>query len=84
MVEIARLRELPADEFAHMVTDSSSVGRIIDLHFVPGRRHATDENVQKLDASLEAWKNNLPNDMAYSSDDGTDCVWTALLHLAYK
>lgn len=65
-------------------TDALTVGRIIDLHFSPGQPASTAVDVEGLDQSLEAWKNSLPDSMKYAADEGSESVWTCLLHLAYK
>jgi hypothetical protein len=86
MVEVARLCECTKQ--AHCLRIEANrepqVGRIIDLHFVPGQQPATEEEIQDLDTSLELWKNSLPDGMQYSSDEGSASIWTCLLHLAYK
>jgi hypothetical protein len=67
-----------------MVEVARLLGRIIDLHFVPGQQPATEDEIQDLDNSLELWKNSLPDGMQYSSDEGSASIWKCLLHLAYN
>ncbi|KJZ78517.1 hypothetical protein HIM_01908 [Hirsutella minnesotensis 3608] len=67
-----------------MVEIARLLGRIIDLHFSPGQPASTAADVEGLDKSLEAWKNSLPETMKYATDEGSESVWTCLLHLAYN
>ncbi|KAL6870354.1 N-terminal binuclear Zn cluster-containing/DNA binding domain-containing protein [Trichoderma novae-zelandiae] len=70
-----------------MVEIAKLLGRIIDLHFVPGHASlssASPDTLHDLNASLEAWMASLPENMKYSPDHGTDSVWACLLHLAYN
>ncbi|KAG5977246.1 hypothetical protein E4U55_006947, partial [Claviceps digitariae] len=67
-----------------MVEMARFLGRVIDLHFAPGRNRASAEDVRSLDCALEAWKDSLPESMKYAADEGSESVWTCLLHLAYK
>lgn len=62
----------------------NTVGRIIDLHFVPGRTGSKAKDVESLDNALEAWKDSLPQSMRFLSDETNTSVWACLLHLAYK
>lgn len=61
-----------------------AVGRIIDLHFSPGQPESTAADVAGLDEALEAWRSSLPDDMKNATDEGSESVWTCLVHLAYK
>ncbi|UNI22853.1 hypothetical protein JDV02_008702 [Purpureocillium takamizusanense] len=68
-----------------MVDLAKLLGRIIDLQFSPGQptsSAATD--VEGLDRALEAWRNSLPESMKCATDEGSESVWTCLLHLAYN
>ncbi|RFU76934.1 hypothetical protein TARUN_5309 [Trichoderma arundinaceum] len=70
-----------------MVEIAKILGRIIDIHFVPG--HASSPSTsptafQDLNASLEAWMSSLPEHMRHSPEEGPDSVWACLLHLAYQ
>ncbi|PTB62367.1 N-terminal binuclear Zn cluster-containing/DNA binding domain-containing protein [Trichoderma citrinoviride] len=70
-----------------MVEIAKLLGRIIDLHFVPGHASLSStspDTLHDLNASLEAWMASLPEDMKYSPDHGNDSVWACLLHLAYN
>lgn len=60
------------------------MGRIIDLQFSPGQPASTAADVEGLDTALEAWRNSLPESMRCATDEGSESVWTCLLHLAYK
>lgn len=84
MVEIARLCQFSrASQFLHERLTFFTVGRVIDVHFVPGQHPATSDHILILDISLKEWKNSLPSDMQYS-EEGSATIWTCLLHLAYK
>ncbi|KAG6017706.1 hypothetical protein E4U43_000307, partial [Claviceps pusilla] len=67
-----------------MVEMARLLGRVIDLHFAPGRNKASADDVRGLDGALEAWKDSLPESMKYAADEGGESVWTCLLHLAYN
>ncbi|KHO01633.1 uncharacterized protein MAM_00634 [Metarhizium album ARSEF 1941] len=67
-----------------MVEIARLLGRVIDLHFAPGRRASTAGDVSDLDNALEAWKDSLPETMKYAADGARESVWTCLLHLAYN
>ncbi|PNH31795.1 hypothetical protein VD0002_g1682 [Verticillium dahliae] len=67
-----------------MVEIARLLGRIIDLHYVPGKRPSTSEQVKSLDTSLETWKKSLPNDVREDADEGGSSVWASLLHLSYN
>lgn len=67
-----------------MVEVSRLIGRIIDLHFVPGRTGSKAKDVESLDNALEAWKDSLPQSMRFLSDETNTSVWACLLHLAYN
>lgn len=98
MVEIAKLRKsyfIPSSHF-HFQDDgrtlwlkdkSFSVGKIIDVHFVPGNASlsvTSSNTLRDLNISLEAWRESLPEHIKSSPEEGSDSVWTCLLHLAYK
>ncbi|TWU76018.1 hypothetical protein ED733_007175 [Metarhizium rileyi] len=67
-----------------MVEMARLLGRVIDLHFAPGKRASTAGDVKDLDGALEAWKESLPRSMKCATDEGSESVWTCLLHLAYN
>ncbi|KAK8147106.1 hypothetical protein G3M48_002095 [Beauveria asiatica] len=67
-----------------MVEVARLIGRIIDLHFVPGRTGSKAKDVESLDNALEAWKDSLPQSMRFLSDETNTSVWPCLLHLAYN
>ncbi|KAG5941418.1 hypothetical protein E4U53_007410 [Claviceps sorghi] len=67
-----------------MVEVARFLGRVMDLHFAPGKNKASAEDVRALDCALEAWKDSLPENMKYATDEGSVSVWTCLLHLAYN
>ncbi|KAJ6439799.1 cutinase transcription factor 1 alpha [Purpureocillium lavendulum] len=67
-----------------MVELAKLLGRIIDLQFSPGQPASTAEDVEGLDKALEAWRNTLPESMRCATDEGSESVWTCLLHLAYN
>lgn len=54
------------------------------MHFVPGRTGSKAKDVESLDNALEAWKDSLPDDMRFLSDETNTSVWACLLHLAYN
>ncbi|ODA80164.1 hypothetical protein RJ55_03122 [Drechmeria coniospora] len=45
---------------------------------------STVADVGGLDHALESWKKSLPNGMKCATDEGSESVWTCLLHLAYN
>ncbi|GJN71818.1 cutinase transcription factor 1 alpha [Purpureocillium lilacinum] len=67
-----------------MVELAKLLGRIIDLQFSPGQPASTAADVEGLDTALEAWRNSLPESMRCATDEGSESVWTCLLHLAYN
>ncbi|RMZ88445.1 hypothetical protein DV736_g4322, partial [Chaetothyriales sp. CBS 134916] len=67
-----------------MVEIAQLLGKIIDLHFVPGRPPSTSEEVQNLDKSLLAWRRSLPEDMRGHSDNGPNSVLAYLMQLAFN
>ncbi|KAG6072411.1 hypothetical protein E4U16_005354 [Claviceps sp. LM84 group G4] len=67
-----------------MVEVARLLGRVIDLHFAPGKNKASANDVRDLDCALEAWKESLPESMKYAIEEGSESVWTCLLHLAYN
>lgn len=67
-----------------MIELSRLLGKIIDIHFIPGRTPAAQEGVISLQDSLEEWKESLPVDLRRLSDEGNPSVWACLLHLAYN
>ena len=52
--------------------------------FAPKRKAFATEEKADLKSSLEQWKNGLPEDMRVCGIDGTETIWTFLLHLAHK
>ncbi|CAM1508936.1 Fc.00g026750.m01.CDS01 [Cosmosporella sp. VM-42] len=67
-----------------MVEIARILGRVIDVHFAPGRPQSTPEQVRNLDNALDAWKKSLPDEVSDGVDDGNVSVWSHLLHLAYN
>ncbi|RGP68538.1 n-terminal binuclear zn cluster-containing dna binding domain-containing [Fusarium sporotrichioides] len=68
----------------NMVNLAQILGRIVDLHFAPGRQASTPEQLRAVDDALQAWKEGLPEEMNRGVEDGTASVWGYLLHLAYN
>ncbi|KAF5130248.1 Cutinase transcription factor 1 alpha [Metarhizium anisopliae] len=63
-----------------MVEIARLLGRVIDLHFAPGKRASTAGDVKGLDNALEAWKDSLPENMnflRYGEGDKNNQVVTA-------
>lgn len=52
--------------------------------FAPKRKAFATEEKAGLRNSLEQWKNELPEDMRVCGMNGTETIWTFLLHLAHK
>ncbi|KAJ4202221.1 hypothetical protein NW767_006183 [Fusarium falciforme] len=67
-----------------MVDVARILGRVVDVHFSPGRQPSTPEQIQDVGDALEDWRANLPEDMNRGVEDGTASVWAHLLHLAYN
>lgn len=67
-----------------MIELSRLLGKIIDIHFIPGRTPTAQESIINLQVSLEEWKESLPSELRRISDEGNPSVWTCLLHLAYN
>ncbi|KAI0863776.1 hypothetical protein F4860DRAFT_501743 [Xylaria cubensis] len=67
-----------------MVEISRLLGKIIDLHFTPGRTTGFTEEVENLSLALNNWKQSLPNNMRWEDDESAPSVWKYLLHLAYN
>ncbi|KAK5995337.1 Cutinase transcription factor 1 beta [Cladobotryum mycophilum] len=67
-----------------MVEISKLLGKVIDLHFVPGRSPPTANEIEELNKSLQEWRDGLPIVMRRLSEEGPDSVWACLLHLAYN
>ncbi|PON22054.1 hypothetical protein TGAM01_v209124 [Trichoderma gamsii] len=70
-----------------MVEIAKLLGKIIDVHFVPGNASlsvTSSNTLRDLNISLEAWRESLPEHIKYSPEEGSDSVWTCLLHLAYN
>lgn len=67
-----------------MVDLARLLGRIIDIHFIPGRIPTAQAEIMHLQTSLEEWKESLPFGSRRLSDEDTPSVWTCLLHLAYN
>ncbi|KAI0470308.1 N-terminal binuclear Zn cluster-containing/DNA binding domain-containing protein [Xylaria cf. heliscus] len=65
-----------------MVEISRLLGKIIDLHFTPGRTTGFNEEVENLSLALNNWKESLPTNMRW--EDDAPSVWKYLLHLAYN
>lgn len=85
MVDVVRIRELPEEaELVSSIKSFGIVGRVVDVHFSPGRQPPTPEQIQDVSDALEDWRANLPETMNRGVEDGTASVWVHLLHLAYK
>ena len=67
-----------------MVDLARLLGRIIDIHFIPGRTPSAQEEIMHLQTSLEEWKESLPSGLRKLYDKDHPSVWTYLLHLAYN
>ncbi|KAI1747971.1 hypothetical protein F4782DRAFT_543178 [Xylaria castorea] len=67
-----------------MVDISRLLGKIIDLHFTPGRMTGITEEVENLSLALNNWKQSLPSNMRWEDDENAPSVWKCLLHLAYN
>ncbi|RYC58376.1 hypothetical protein CHU98_g7826 [Xylaria longipes] len=67
-----------------MVEISRLLGKIIDLHFTPGRTTGFTEEVENLSFALNNWRQSLPSNMRWDDDENAPSVWKYLLHLAYK
>ncbi|RSM12422.1 hypothetical protein CEP52_002476 [Fusarium oligoseptatum] len=67
-----------------MVDIARILGRVVDVHFSPGRQPSTPEQIQDVGDALEDWRANLPEAMNRGVEDGTASVWAHLLHLAYN
>ncbi|KAL2203574.1 hypothetical protein CC79DRAFT_1294587 [Sarocladium strictum] len=67
-----------------MVNLAQILGKVVDLHFAPGRKASTPEQLWAVDKSLWEWKDALPEEINRSVEDGTASVWGHLLHLAYN
>ncbi|KAL0265072.1 hypothetical protein SLS55_001030 [Diplodia seriata] len=67
-----------------MVEIARLLGRIIDIHFVPGRAPSPQDSVHNLKGALEQWRHDLPADMKFIPEPDQTSVWGHLLHLAYK
>ncbi|KAF5581812.1 n-terminal binuclear Zn cluster-containing protein [Fusarium pseudocircinatum] len=68
----------------NMVNLAQILGRVVDLHFAPGRQASTPEQLRAVDDALQAWRQGLPEEMNRGVEDGTASVWGYLLHLAYN
>ncbi|CVL13690.1 uncharacterized protein FPRN_12065 [Fusarium proliferatum] len=68
----------------NMVNLAQILGRVVDLHFAPGRQASTPEQLRAVDDTLQAWKEGLPEDLDRGVEDGTASVWGYLLHQAYN
>ncbi|PTD02515.1 Cutinase transcription factor 1 alpha [Fusarium culmorum] len=68
----------------NMVKLAQILGRVVDLHFAPGRQVSTPEQLRAVDHALQAWKEGLPEEMNRGVEDGTASVWGYLLHQAYN
>lgn len=67
-----------------MVEIARLLGKIIDIHFVPGRVPSPQESVDSLKLALEKWRDDLPVEMRNAPEPEQTSVWVHLLHLAYK
>lgn len=67
-----------------MVELARLLGKIIDIHFIPGRTPTAQDERMHLQTSLEDWKDSLPVELRRISDEDNPSVWTCLLHLAYN
>ncbi|KAI0456520.1 N-terminal binuclear Zn cluster-containing/DNA binding domain-containing protein [Xylaria acuta] len=67
-----------------MVEISRLLGKIIDLHFTPGRTTGFTGEVENLSLALNNWKQSLPSNMRWEDDENAPSVWKYLLHLAYN
>ncbi|RSL86425.1 hypothetical protein CEP51_002805 [Fusarium floridanum] len=67
-----------------MVDIARILGRVVDVHFSPGRQPSTPEQIQDVGDALEDWRANLPEAMNRGVEDGTASVWAHLLYLAYN
>ncbi|KAF3769277.1 hypothetical protein M406DRAFT_287398 [Cryphonectria parasitica EP155] len=67
-----------------MVELARLLGRVIDIHFIPGRIPTAQEEVAHLQVSLGEWKDSLPIEVTKISGEDTPSVWTCLIHLAYN
>ncbi|KAF4545053.1 hypothetical protein BFW01_g2570 [Lasiodiplodia theobromae] len=67
-----------------MVEIARLLGKIIDIHFVPGRIPSPQESVDSLKSALERWRDGLPVDMRNAPEPEQTSVWVHLLHLAYN
>lgn len=67
-----------------MIELSRLLGKIIDIHFIPGRTPTAQDETLNLQTSLEEWKDHLPTELRRISDEDQPSVWTCLLHLAYN
>ncbi|KAJ4412903.1 hypothetical protein N0V82_008663 [Gnomoniopsis sp. IMI 355080] len=67
-----------------MIELSRLLGKIIDVHFIPGRTPTAQKSIINLQDSLEEWKESLPAELRRFPDEGDPSVWTCLLHLAYN
>lgn len=67
-----------------MVELARLLGKIIDLHFVPGRTPTAHEEVVHLRETLEEWKDSLPIGSRRITEEDNPSIWSCLLHLAYN
>lgn len=67
-----------------MVELARLLGKIIDLHFAPGRGSTASEEVVHLQESLEEWKDSLPVGSRSIIEEDNPSIWSCLLHLAYN
>lgn len=67
-----------------MVELARLLGRIIDIHFIPGKTPTAQDEVMHLQTSLDEWKDTLPAELRRISDEDNPSVWACLLHLAYN
>lgn len=60
------------------------LGKIIDVHFIPGRTPTAQEEIIHLQTALEEWKESLPDELRRISAEDDPSVLSCLLHLAYN
>lgn len=60
------------------------LGKIIDVHFIPGRTPTAQQEITHLQTSLEEWKESLPEELRRISAEDDPSVLSCLLHLAYN
>ncbi|KAH6871027.1 fungal-specific transcription factor domain-containing protein [Thelonectria olida] len=66
-----------------MVDIVKILGRVVDIHFAPGRQPSSPIQVQDIDHALENWRVNLLKETKTYTKNGSLSVWEHLLLLAY-